>query len=274
MYDSLTNLASVRAWLGIPVANTNDDVLLQGLIPSASELIGRYCSRDNLGKAKTYTKETYWNKRGPGATPVQKLQLESYPIISLAAFLVNGQAQTILTDPTNCPTGVFVQPDDQPRSVLMFGIGWPQWSPIQVTYTAGYQTSETDTIPATPFQVTPKTGGLWSADAGVINATTGVALVPVTANPATGQYSVAAGVYTFAAADVGVSVTITYSFIPPLLTQACNRQVSEWYKSRDFIAQKSKSLQGEVVSYDMSAGALSDAVKALIQVFVDRVPTP
>jgi hypothetical protein len=68
------------------------------------------------------------------------------------------------------------------------------------------------TIPATStYTVTPAmpTGGTWNADMGVIMAATGVALVRVAANPATGQYSVAAGVYTFNAAQKGLGVAIS-----------------------------------------------------------------
>ena len=59
-------------------------------------------------------------------------------------------------------------------------------------------------VPAsTPFTVTPTVpgSGTWSADAGVYDATTGVQLQPVATGPTTGQYTVSAGVYTFASAD-------------------------------------------------------------------------
>jgi hypothetical protein len=69
------------------------------------------------------------------------------------------------------------------------------------------------TIPATPFQVTvtPPSSGTWSRDLGV-RSSTGVPLTRVASAPATGQYSVAAGVYTFAAADTGLLVFINYQY--------------------------------------------------------------
>lgn len=68
-------------------------------------------------------------------------------------------------------------------------------------------------IPATPFTITPTVpaGGTWAADMGVRNSA-GVPLTRVAAAPATGQYSVAAGVYTFAAADTGLTVFIDYRY--------------------------------------------------------------
>lgn len=68
-------------------------------------------------------------------------------------------------------------------------------------------------IPATPFTITPTVpgAGTWSADMGVVSAT-GTALQRVASAPATGEYSVAAGVYTFAAADTGLTVFINFQY--------------------------------------------------------------
>src|ERR1700679_457760 len=68
-------------------------------------------------------------------------------------------------------------------------------------------------IPGTPFQITPVNASHFIQDFGVVNATTGVPLA-LHATPTTGQYSVntSTGVYTFAAADTGNLVLITYSW--------------------------------------------------------------
>lgn len=68
-------------------------------------------------------------------------------------------------------------------------------------------------IPTTPFTITPTvpSSGTWSADLGVTNAS-GVPMTRVASAPTTGQYSVAAGVYTFAAADTGLRVFISYQY--------------------------------------------------------------
>ena len=68
-------------------------------------------------------------------------------------------------------------------------------------------------IPTTPYQVTitAPNSGTWSADLGVRNAN-GLPMTRVASAPATGQYSVAAGVYTFATADTGLTVFISYQY--------------------------------------------------------------
>lgn len=68
-------------------------------------------------------------------------------------------------------------------------------------------------IPSTPFTITPTppSSGVWSADLGVRDHN-GIPMTRVASAPATGQYSVAAGVYTFAAADTGLVVYIDYRY--------------------------------------------------------------
>lgn len=68
-------------------------------------------------------------------------------------------------------------------------------------------------IPTTPFTITPTvpSSGTFAADLGVRNEL-GVALQRVSSAPATGQYSVSSGVYTFASADVGVRVYISFRY--------------------------------------------------------------
>jgi len=88
------------------------------------------------------------------------------------------------------------------------------------TWTAGTQydaaSSAATPIPATPFTITPVVpgSGTWNSDLGVVNAATSNPLTLVTGTPAAGQYSVAAGVYTFSSADnvSGISVIITFSY--------------------------------------------------------------
>lgn len=72
--------------------------------------------------------------------------------------------------------------------------------------------AEAAAIPGTPFSVTVTHSANFVLDLGVTNAATGVPLVRVASAPATGQYAVSAGVYTFAAADTGNSVLINYQY--------------------------------------------------------------
>lgn len=72
--------------------------------------------------------------------------------------------------------------------------------------------NEAGTIPAaTPFTITVANSETWASDLGVQFAD-GTQLTVVASAPATGQYSVAAGVYTFSAADTGKAVTISYEY--------------------------------------------------------------
>lgn len=71
---------------------------------------------------------------------------------------------------------------------------------------------ESQVVPATPYQVTVTHSGTFVTDLGVTLSTTGRQLIKVASSPATGQYSVSAGVYTFAAADTGLTMLISYSY--------------------------------------------------------------
>jgi hypothetical protein len=69
---------------------------------------------------------------------------------------------------------------------------------------------------ASPYTVTiaPPDSGTFAANMGVIDVLTGRPLTRVAASPATGQYSLNAGtgVYTFAAADTGKAILISYEY--------------------------------------------------------------
>lgn len=69
-------------------------------------------------------------------------------------------------------------------------------------------------IPTTPFTVTVSQAATFVEDGGVLDTTAGKWLTRVASAPATGQYAVTAGVYTFAAADVGHVVQTVYTYLP------------------------------------------------------------
>jgi hypothetical protein len=68
-------------------------------------------------------------------------------------------------------------------------------------------------IPSTPFTITPvvPSSGTWTGDLGVRNSS-GNPMTRVASAPTTGQYSVTAGAYLFAAADTGQTVFISYQY--------------------------------------------------------------
>jgi hypothetical protein len=76
--------------------------------------------------------------------------------------------------------------------------------------------NEAHNVPAsTPFTVTvtPPSTGTFETDLGVVYQATGKELQKLTTGtPTTGQYTVSAGVYTFASADTGLAVLISYSY--------------------------------------------------------------
>lgn len=71
-------------------------------------------------------------------------------------------------------------------------------------------------IPTSPFTITPTVPdtGTFDIDLGVTNAATGEPLTLVASGPTAGQYSHAAGVYTFSSADhsSAISVKIAYAY--------------------------------------------------------------
>jgi hypothetical protein len=79
----------------------------------------------------------------------------------------------------------------------------------------GVSQLEAQTIPTTPYQITVTNAGTYNDDLGVNYTTTGLRLQRVAGpTPAVGQYVVnfATGVYTFAAADTGLAVLISYTY--------------------------------------------------------------
>lgn len=70
--------------------------------------------------------------------------------------------------------------------------------------------NESGTVPGTPYQITVAGAAVWVSDLAVFDVTAQKFLTHTISAPATGQYSVAAGVYTFAAADTTHIMSITY----------------------------------------------------------------
>jgi hypothetical protein len=79
------------------------------------------------------------------------------------------------------------------------------------TGSLNFNSAEPHQIPGTPYQVTVTNSATFETDLGVVYTTTGLPLIKVASAPAQGQYSVSAGVYTFAAADTLANVLISYS---------------------------------------------------------------
>jgi hypothetical protein len=70
---------------------------------------------------------------------------------------------------------------------------------------------------ASPYTATVANAASFDQNLGVAYASSGLQLTQVASSPAQGQYSVAAGVYTFNSADSGKAVLITYSYTQALV---------------------------------------------------------
>lgn len=95
------------------------------------------------------------------------------------------------------------------------------FSQPQVTPMKSVSVDESWAIPATPFTVTVTNAATFQIDLGVVAVSTGITGVnpginftAVASGPTSGQYSVntGTGVYTFAAADTGKTVLISYLY--------------------------------------------------------------
>lgn len=74
------------------------------------------------------------------------------------------------------------------------------------------QFGESGTVGSSPYTITVANSATWVNDFGVLYATTGLPLTRVASAPAVGQYSVAAGVYTFNASDTGKAMLLSYTY--------------------------------------------------------------
>lgn len=267
MTERLTSLAILKDWLDID--NTDNDTDLTRLIDAASQFTLSYLNRDSL-QSQSYTE----NFRGNCKCSTL---LKNWPIRSVTQVGINGQL---------IPASTFGQggkPNDgytisdrrnSPQSIDLWG-AWRYYGPCQIVYVAGYETTQEQLIPAAVAPATnpvilPQNSGVWSADVGVtIN---GTAATKVTSNPTTGQYEVDAwGNYTFAVADVGKDVVITYSYTPWDLSQGVVELISNWWKRKDRIGILSKTLAGqETITF--SPKDFNDTIQRTLQNYKSEIP--
>ena len=125
----LTDLATVKAWLG--VATTTYDDQLSGLITAISSFVANYLGRQILGADYV---ETY---RGNGR---RSMLLRNFPITAVASVAFAGQTITAAADPVALTSGVLF--DD--RSLTLVGYRFPLGLPVVVSYSAGYAATPPD----------------------------------------------------------------------------------------------------------------------------------
>ncbi len=242
----LVSLATVKSWLDI--AGTDDDMLFGRLITQISRAILNVIDRTAV-LPQAYT-ETY-DGRGDVS-----IMLRQWPVTGISSCIIDGsaippappliagapaQAGYVLDYASAAPPGVM-----QRLSLrgYLFACGLQN---VTVSYTAGYKIiNEAAAVPAAaPYTVVAQAPyGDWASDEGVTYAD-GQPLTPVSGTPSAAQYSTGNGIYTFAPADAGALVTLSYGYVPADLASCCMDWVAERYAYRSRIGQHSKSLGGQ-----------------------------
>lgn len=243
---NLTTLANVKGFLDLQ--SSNQDALITRLIATESRQIESYCGCKfpyvaNVNKALT-------------GTGTSILPLPDGPILSVSSLTIG---VTPILPSTDGVTQYGYTFDDV--ALYLVGDVFPRCPPKYViaSWTAGWQSSETDTLVspggnATTITLAPTTDGTAGVDLGVVYTATGAPFtaVPAANTPSQGQYSFNAGVYTFAAADATHAVTMNYAYIPPAVEQACIEMVALDMKQKQQIGVKSRSIDHESVSFETS----------------------
>lgn len=125
--------------------------------------------------------------------------------------------------------------------------------------------AEAGAVPSgAPYQVTASHAASFADDYGVVYAATGLPLTKVASAPAAGEYSVAAGVYSFAAADAGSAVLLSYTYAAAGAGQEFTLGNQPLGTTPTFQAQLYTSFQGKPVNvklFNCASSKLSFATK-------------
>lgn len=207
----LTDVATVKEELQISA--TGDDSWLGRAITQTSATIAKYCKQPlvpQLVQDQFDVEQDAYPYQTPGGFAA--LVLSRCPVIAVLSVTQTpgpGQVNT-LTEGTDFRV-------DQENGRLLRLNRWTgavtTWEacPVTVQYAGGcgVETVEAHVIPAvSPYTI--QASGAFGCDIMVADAG-GSTMTRVKGAPATGQYSVAAGVYTFAAADASKTVTLSYA---------------------------------------------------------------
>jgi hypothetical protein len=264
--SDLAVLADVKTWLsGSSGIGTSDDALLARLITDVSGAIAAY-----LGRPSLTPREFVERHDGDGKA---RLYLRRYPALQVVSLLIDNHPVAAASPPTAGAArtrGFLLAPWDglppgRPQPLDLFGLVYREGRQnIVATYTAGYAVQgEAASVPAAPGPYTVTAAapfGPWASDGGVTYAN-GAALTAVTGTPAAGQYNVSGGVYTFAAADAGASVLLSYGFIPAAVNNACIEWVAERYRYRTRVGQSAQTVSGQMTA-SYSLKDMPDFVRA------------
>jgi len=267
MTERLTNLAAVKDWLGIN-SDTSDTGLMR-LIDAASQFTLNYLNRDSF-QAKSYTQNFQGNRK-------RTTLIRNWPIVSVSSVGVDGRLIPAST------FGVGGKPSDgysisdarnAPQSVDLHGCYW-YYGYCQVIYIAGFQSTQTNKIPApaegeTYGMITAGVMGVWSSDQGV--TIDGTLAPQVDADPAAGEYMVDEwGNYSFNTADQGKTSVISYTYTPFDVSFAVTQLIGGFYNRKDRIGVLSKTLGGQETITFLSTD-MTDDIKKLLQNYKNEIP--
>lgn len=237
---NLTSVARYEAYLGLTSAAALD-AQLAALIPRVSTAAEQFCGRSFAPLTHTSLK-----LNGAGA---RLIRVPEWPIVSVASLYLLGNSVAVPVSADGLAYGY--QYDD--KYLYLTGACFPNgYRTVTVSYLSGFAGTETDFIPAGPgpYTVTPSADGYAAQDSGVVFTATGVALALVGSSPATGQYAFSGGVYTFAAADTGRQVTMSYYYVPGDVEQAVIETVALALAQRQQFGVSSKTLRDESVTFE------------------------
>ncbi len=249
----LTTLANVKTFAisTVPSAtqSTADDTLLNSLINQASMAITNYIQRSNIART------AYVDQISGAGNEV--ITLKNWPVVSVQSVVT--PVVSIPARPSPAYSGFYLGTQDgsiagRPQQVFVQGYCFPRGQGnVTVNYQAGYCIqNEAATVPGGSYTlVVQQPYGSWCQDDGVTYAN-GTALTPVTGVPTAGQYTVAAGAYTFAAADTTAAVLISYSYIPFDIEQVCIELAVERYQYKKHVGMKSVGAAQSTTTYDNS----------------------
>ena len=289
----LTCLTNLKTWLN--VTTDTDDALLNSMIVAFTDAIMSYLERPTF--AATQNAEQY---DGVGN---QKITLRNWPVIAVSTVKVFGGLGFggSMFGQSGLPNGVVSIPASngfgnsgfalesydgtgagRPQRVILTGYNYPRGNGnVQITYTAGYQVSESRTVPATPgpYTLAPNVPyGPFLADSGPTYASGGAAFTLVSALTGTaGQYTLAVAsgtqiaTYTFNAADQGVGINLNYSYVPASIERAAIQWIGEQYKYKQRIGQKTSNSNGiETSSYDTKD--MPDFIAQILKPYAKFIP--
>ena len=251
--SDLAVLADVKTWLsGSSGIGSSDDALLARLITDVSGAITAY-----LGRPSLTPRPVAERLDGNGKA---RMFLRHYPTLQLTSLAIDNVAVPAAATPAaGAPfsKGYLLEawdglPPGRPQALDLFHVTFRRGRQnIVVGYNAGYAVeSETASVPDAPGPYTVTAAapfGPWASEAGV-TYNNDTALVAVAGTPSAGEYNVASGVYTFAAADAGAAVLISYGFIPAAINNACIEWVAERYRYRTRIGQSAQTVQGQMTA--------------------------